>query len=88
MNPYSSDPPLGSSGEIRRDRVIGPSGASVSRSEPRHPIRPTRRIADAVVALLATQVILLGAEALALLNRIRLAERAREAHFVTLAEVE
>jgi hypothetical protein len=88
MNPYPSDPPLGSSGENRRDRVFGPSEAYVSRSEAPHRIRPTRRIADAVVALLATQVFLLGAEALALLNRIRLAERAREGHFVTLAEVE
>jgi hypothetical protein len=88
MNPYPSDPPLGSSGKNRRDRVFGPSGADVSRSEAPHRIRPTRRIADAVVALVATQVFLLCAEALALLNRIRLAERAREGHFVTLAEVE
>jgi hypothetical protein len=49
MNPYPSDPPLGSSGENRWDRVFGPSGAYVSRSVARHPIRPTRRIADAVV---------------------------------------
>jgi hypothetical protein len=88
MNPFPSDPPPGSAREIRRDRVFGPSGAYVSRSAARHSIRPTRRIADAVVALLATQVFLLGAEALALLNRISLAERAREGHFVTLAEVD
>jgi Domain of unknown function (DUF4328) len=87
MNRYPSDPPLGASGGSRRDRVVG-SEAYVPRSEAHHPIRPTRRIADAAVALLATQVFLLGAEALALLNRIRLAERAREGHFVTLAEVE
>lgn len=88
MNPFPSDPALGSSGEIRRDRVVEPSGASVSRSGARHPIRPTRRIADAVVALLATQVFLLGAEALALLNRIRLVGRARDGQFVTLADIE
>ena len=88
MNPYPSDPPLGSSGENRWDRVFGPSGAYVSRSEAPHRIRPTRRIADAVVALLATQIFLFGAEALALLNRIRLVGRAREGHFVTLAEIE
>jgi hypothetical protein len=51
-------------------------------------VRPTRRIAFAVVALLVTQILLLGAEALALLNRIRLVERVREGHFVTTAEVE
>jgi len=60
----------------------------VSRSEALHRVRPTRRIADAVVALLVTQILLLGVEALALLNRIRLLERAREGHFVTLAEAE
>jgi hypothetical protein len=38
--------------------------------------------------LLVTQILLLGVEALALLNRIRLLERAREGHFVTLAEAE
>ncbi len=84
MNPH---PPLGSSGETRWDRVVGPSGAYVSRSEAPHQVRPTRRIADAVVALLITQILLIGTEALALLNRIRLLERAREGHFVTLAQV-
>ena len=87
MNENASEP-LGSFGENRWDRVFGPSGAFVSRSEGPHQIRPTRRIADAVVALLITQILLLGAEALALLNRIRLVERAREGHFVTLAEAE
>jgi len=85
MNPH---PPFGSSGESRWDRVFGPSGAYVSASEASHRVRPTRRIADAVVALLITQILLLGVEALALLNRIRLLERAREGPFVTLAEVE
>jgi hypothetical protein len=60
----------------------------VSRSEALHQVRATRRIADAVVALLITQILLLGVEALALLNRISLLERAREGPFVTLAEVE
>jgi hypothetical protein len=41
MNPYPSDPPLGSSGEDRRDRVFGPSEAYVSRSEAPHRIHPT-----------------------------------------------
>jgi hypothetical protein len=85
MNPH---PALGSSRESRWDGVFGPSGAYVSRSEAPHQVRPTRRIADAVVALLITQILLLGVETLALLNRIRLLERAREGHFVTLAEVE
>jgi hypothetical protein len=60
----------------------------VSRSDARHRVRPTRRIADAVVSLLVTQILLLGAEALALLNRIRIVERARAGHFVTQADVE
>jgi Domain of unknown function (DUF4328) len=59
-----------------------------SRSEAPHRVRSTSRIADAIVALLVTQILLLGVEALALFNRIRLLERAREGHFVTLAEAE
>ena len=85
MNPH---PALGSSGESRWDGVFGPSEAYVSRSEAPHQVRPTRRIADAVVALLIMQMLLLGVETLALLNRIRLLESAREGHFVTLAEAE
>jgi hypothetical protein len=34
MNPYPSDPPLGSSGEDRRDRVFGPSEAYVPIGSP------------------------------------------------------
>ena len=88
MNEDASDPPLGSSGESRWDGVFGPSGAYVSPSKPPYQVRPTSRIADAVVALLVTQILLIGAEALALLYRIRIVERAREGHFVTPAEVE
>lgn len=60
----------------------------VARSETRHKLRPTKRIADAVVALLVTQILLLGAEALALINRISIVERVRAGHALTLAEAE
>ena len=56
--------------------------------EVRHRLRPTKRIADALVALLLTQILLLGAEALALVDRIRIVERVRAGHSVTLANVE
>jgi Domain of unknown function (DUF4328) len=88
MNEDASVPPLGSSGESQWGGVFGPSGGYVARSEDRHPVRPTKRIADAVVALLVTQILLLGAEALALIHRIRIVERVRAGHFVTRAEVE
>jgi hypothetical protein len=60
----------------------------VARSEARHQVRPTKRIADAIVALLVTQILLLGAEALALINRISIVERVRAGHALTLAEAQ
>ena len=51
-------------------------------------IRPTRRIADALVILLGTQIVLLVAEAFALLYRIRLLERVRAGGSITLAEAD
>ena len=69
-------------------RSLRSSGAYVARSEARHRVRPTKRIADAVVALLLTQILLLGAEALAPIDRISIVERERAGHAVTLAEAE
>ena len=51
-------------------------------------IRPTRRIAGALVILLGTQIVLLGAEAFALLYRIRLLERVRAGGSISLAEAD
>src|SRR6185295_7113854 len=64
------------------------SWSSGMNEEARHQLRPTKRIADALVALLLTQILLLGAEALALVDRIRIVERVRAGRSVTLADVE
>ena len=61
-------------------RSLRTSGAYAARSEARHKLRPTKRIADAIVALLVTQILLLGAEALALIDRISIVERVRAGH--------
>ncbi len=52
------------------------------------PIRPTRRIADAVVILLIVQIALFVAQGLALLYRIRLLERVQAGGRITLAEAD
>jgi hypothetical protein len=51
-------------------------------------IRPTRRIAGALVVLLGTQIVLLVAEAFALLYRIRLLGRVQAGGSMTLAEAD